>query len=70
MFPSEYDDDLEKDITGDTSGHFQRLLVILLQVNVILSSPLLFSPHLSLIKMFYPFSGKQADGDPGGKHRE
>ncbi|KAL1024021.1 hypothetical protein UPYG_G00050390 [Umbra pygmaea] len=29
----EYDADLEKDITGDTSGHFQRLLVILLQAS-------------------------------------
>ncbi|XP_005727052.1 annexin A5b isoform X1 [Pundamilia nyererei] len=32
-YKQEYDDDLEKDITGDTSGHFQRLLVILLQAN-------------------------------------
>uniref|UniRef100_A0AAX7TI02 Annexin n=1 Tax=Astatotilapia calliptera TaxID=8154 RepID=A0AAX7TI02_ASTCA len=34
-YKQEYDDDLEKDITGDTSGHFQRLLVILLQVNAL-----------------------------------
>uniref|UniRef100_A0A6Q2YWL0 Annexin n=1 Tax=Esox lucius TaxID=8010 RepID=A0A6Q2YWL0_ESOLU len=31
-YRQEYDADLEKDITGDTSGHFERLLVILLQV--------------------------------------
>lgn len=32
-YKQEYDDDLEKDIMGDTSGHFERLLVILLQAN-------------------------------------
>uniref|UniRef100_A0A8C5HBG0 Annexin n=1 Tax=Gouania willdenowi TaxID=441366 RepID=A0A8C5HBG0_GOUWI len=32
-YRQEYDDDLEEDISGDTSGHFKRLLVILLQVN-------------------------------------
>ncbi|KAI3353327.1 hypothetical protein L3Q82_019865, partial [Scortum barcoo] len=32
-YRQEYDEDLEKDICGDTSGHFKRLLVILLQAN-------------------------------------
>ncbi|XP_044203210.1 annexin A5b [Thunnus albacares] len=32
-YRQEYDDDLEEDIAGDTSGHFKRLLVILLQAN-------------------------------------
>uniref|UniRef100_A0AAQ5YLB9 Annexin n=1 Tax=Amphiprion ocellaris TaxID=80972 RepID=A0AAQ5YLB9_AMPOC len=37
-YRQEYDDDLEEDVCGDTSGHFKRLLVILLQVNMIFSS--------------------------------
>ncbi|KAJ0050881.1 hypothetical protein NL108_009315, partial [Boleophthalmus pectinirostris] len=32
-YRKEYDDNLEEDICGDTSGHFKRLLVILLQGN-------------------------------------
>jgi len=32
-YKQEYDDDLEEDIAGDTSGHFKRLLVILLQAS-------------------------------------
>ncbi|KAF7666752.1 hypothetical protein LDENG_00093180 [Lucifuga dentata] len=32
-YRQEYDDDLEEDVAGDTSGHFKRLLVILLQGN-------------------------------------
>ncbi|XP_049427208.1 annexin A5b isoform X2 [Epinephelus fuscoguttatus] len=32
-YRQEYDDDLEEDVCGDTSGHFKRLLVILLQAN-------------------------------------
>lgn len=46
MFPSEYSHNLEDDVCHDTSGHFQRLLVILLQVSLtslLLSSPLLCS---------------------------
>lgn len=41
MFPSAYGHNLEEDVCHDTSGHFQRLLVILLQVR--LTSPLLCS---------------------------
>jgi len=32
-YRQEYDDNLEEDIAGDTSGHFKRLLVILLQAS-------------------------------------
>uniref|UniRef100_A0A3P9I3D0 Annexin n=1 Tax=Oryzias latipes TaxID=8090 RepID=A0A3P9I3D0_ORYLA len=41
-YRKEYDADLEEDVCGDTSGHFKRLLVILLQVNLILSFLVLF----------------------------
>ncbi|KAI1887298.1 hypothetical protein AGOR_G00188850 [Albula goreensis] len=32
-YKQEYDDDLEEDITGDTSGHFKRMMVVLLQAS-------------------------------------
>ncbi|XP_034044308.1 annexin A5b [Thalassophryne amazonica] len=32
-YKQEYDDNLEEDVAGDTSGHFKRLLVILLQAS-------------------------------------
>ncbi|XP_012692368.1 annexin A5b [Clupea harengus] len=32
-YKQEYDDDLEEDVTGDTDGHFKRMLVILLQAS-------------------------------------
>jgi len=32
-YREEFNDSLEEDVTGDTSGHFKRLLVILLQAN-------------------------------------
>lgn len=31
---TEHGDDLEEDITGDTSGYFKRMMVVLLQVCV------------------------------------
>ncbi|XP_015199494.2 annexin A5a [Lepisosteus oculatus] len=32
-YKQEYDADLEEDVTGDTSGHFRRMLVVLLQAS-------------------------------------
>ncbi|XP_030643798.1 annexin A5b [Chanos chanos] len=32
-YKQEYDNDLEEDVTGDTGGHFKRMLVILLQAS-------------------------------------
>ncbi|XP_062376539.1 annexin A5b [Sardina pilchardus] len=32
-YKQEHDDDLEEDVTGDTGGHFKRMLVILLQAS-------------------------------------
>ncbi|XP_036372574.1 annexin A5-like [Megalops cyprinoides] len=32
-YKKEYDDDLEEDVTGDTSGHFKRMMVVLLQAS-------------------------------------
>lgn len=46
---AEYEANLEDKITGETSGYFQRLLVVLLQVSISLCAcmcirfPLLFS---------------------------
>ncbi|XP_051558340.1 annexin A5-like [Myxocyprinus asiaticus] len=33
VYKREYDDDLEKDVTSDTEGHFKRMLVVLLQAS-------------------------------------
>ncbi|XP_035274770.1 annexin A5-like [Anguilla anguilla] len=32
-YKEEYDHDLEEDVTGDTSGHFKRMMVVLLQAS-------------------------------------
>jgi len=32
----EHKNELEKDVTGDTGGHFERMLVVLLQVRSLL----------------------------------
>uniref|UniRef100_A0A671NHB8 Annexin n=1 Tax=Sinocyclocheilus anshuiensis TaxID=1608454 RepID=A0A671NHB8_9TELE len=32
LYKREHNDDLEEDVTGDTGGHFKRMLVVLLQV--------------------------------------
>uniref|UniRef100_A0A8C8GXL1 Annexin n=1 Tax=Oncorhynchus tshawytscha TaxID=74940 RepID=A0A8C8GXL1_ONCTS len=42
-YRQEFDADLEEDVTGDTSGHFRRLLVILLQGNIEADAQTLFT---------------------------
>uniref|UniRef100_A0A7N8Y6D9 Annexin A5a n=1 Tax=Mastacembelus armatus TaxID=205130 RepID=A0A7N8Y6D9_9TELE len=48
FFPPEFGGKLEKDICSDTSGHYQRLLVILLQVEMAAAGKTYVSSHVYL----------------------